>query len=182
MNGNTGGTQCKDQIYEGIMTGSKAGKNVFAYLLNETLGFHQIPKITVCINLNQHKIASTRKPSKPTNNFHIKGRAYQSWVYSKCLPAALSCLIQSPLPCICTSKIWPNITEVWSELKVQRNTSDEDHWSQLHISENQESTKVKNMNTRQQVLQKRQRYMWYVQRNRGLCPQDMPYKMATRIK
>jgi hypothetical protein len=118
-------------------TGENRVQRHAAYLVNETLGFHQIPKITMCINLNQHKIASNCKPSKPTNNFNMKACTYQSWVYSKCLSATLISLIQSPLPCICASKIWPSITEVWPELNVQRNTTNEDHWSQLYIIKNQ---------------------------------------------
>jgi hypothetical protein len=46
-------------------------KGSVAHLLNETLGFHQISKITVCINLSQHKMASVHKiiDNRYTNNF-----------------------------------------------------------------------------------------------------------------
>lgn len=52
----------------------------------------------------------------PTN--FMNTCTYQSRINSKCLSTALSCVIQSPLPCICASKIWPCIAEVWSQLET----------------------------------------------------------------
>lgn len=103
----------------------KKPENQVAHLLNKALSFHQISKITMCINLGQAQNGISSQTSTATNL--MTTCAYQSRIYSKCLSTTLSCLIQSPLPCICASEIWPCITEVWSQLGRLKKT-DEGHY------------------------------------------------------
>lgn len=63
---------------------------------------------------------------------------YQSRINSKCLSTALSCVIQSPLPCICASKIWPCIAEVWSQLET---LTENERWEPF-IFNSQKSTEL----------------------------------------
>jgi hypothetical protein len=88
----------------------------------------------MCINLSQAQNGISSQTSTTTNLMNTC--TYQSRIYSKCLSTALSCLIQSPLPGICASKIWPCITEVWSQLE---RLTEKRQWGPF-ICNNQKST------------------------------------------
>jgi hypothetical protein len=127
-------TECKEEIFSTKQWQVKRPENQVAHLLNETLSFHQISKITMCINLSQAQNGISSQTSTSTNLMNTC--TYQSRIYSKCLSTALSCLIQSPLPGICASKIWPCITEVWSQLE---RLTEKRQWGPF-ICNNQKST------------------------------------------
>lgn len=130
-----GKTECKEQFIWVLNSDRyKYQKNQVAHLLNETLSFHQISKITMCINLSQAQNCISSQTNTPTN--FMNTCTYQSRIDSKCLSTALSCFIQSSLPCICASKIWPCIAKVWSQLE----TSIENERWEPFICNSQKST------------------------------------------